>query len=572
VLVELRIRDFAIIDSLTITFAPGFNVLTGETGAGKSIIVGALSVLVGERASTDTIRDDADKAVVEGVFDVRERDDIHAALDARGIDSDGDIVVLRREISRTRTRAWANSRPVTAAVLSELGRLLVNIHGQHEAQTLLDPNAQRNILDSFADAEGQSFAVLDAHATLIRLEDEYGERERKRASAREREDWLRHVVREIDEARLTPSEDDTLALEMRRLTHAVDLRRLASEAVAVLEGETQSVIPLLGTLQRTLAALGRMDSSVGRLQEAYDSAYYQLQELSRDLANYADAIEADPSRLATIERRRDLIHDIARKYGGSVERALEQCESARAELALLDGADQRAGDLAQRVATARTELTDAAVRLTVRRRQAARLLEREVEAMLPSIGLPDGRFLVTLQALPEVSSDGAESVEFAVALNVGYAERPLARVASGGELSRVMLAIKTILARLDRVPTLVFDEVDVGIGGTVAMQVGEALRRVAQHHQVFVITHLAQIAARAHHHIVVRKDARSGVTTADVAVVSEDARVREVARMLGGDPDSEVGRAHASELLTAAAVSPAGPTAARKRGAPPGRR
>jgi DNA repair protein RecN (Recombination protein N) len=571
VLAELRIRDFAIMDVLNLPFGGGLNVLTGETGAGKSIIVGALSVLVGERASTDVVRTGAEKATVEGVFDLRGRDDIRAMFDARGIDVDDGTVVLKREIGSARTRAWANGSPVTAGVLAELGRVLVNIHGQHDAQSLLDPAAQRHILDAFAGAEDHAREVRAAFDRVSALEKELNSRDARRKDARTREDWLRHVVREIGDARLQPGEDATLADEMRRLSHAEELRRVSSEAAMLIDGDADAILARLGSVRKALVSLQKIDPSLARLDEAHGTAYYQLQELARELAAYADSAESDPARLATIERRRDVIFRLARKYGGSEESALQQLDSAQRELALIDDAGAGADSLDRELAGVRTALGDAAERLTAARKKGAGVLAADVEGTFPELGLDDGRFTIELRPLDVTGGDGAEDVEFTVALNVGHAPRPLARIASGGELSRVMLALKTILARLDRVPTLVFDEVDAGIGGAVGSQVGDAMRRVAEHHQVFAITHLPQIAARATHHIVVSKDSSHGVTTGDTRVVEDDDRVRELARMLGGDPDSPVSREHARELITAAG-SPRLPRTARTRAPKSGRR
>lgn len=570
-LVELRIRDFAIIDGLVLPFAPGFNVLSGETGAGKSIIVGALSVLVGERAASDLIRTGAERATVEGVFDLRSRDDVRAFVDGHGVDVEDGTLVLKREVGTTRSRAWANGTPVTAAVLAHLGRALVNIHGQHEAQSLLDPEAQRRILDAFGGAEDVARAVRDAHERSSALERERAERDRRRAAAREREDWLRHMVRELRDAKLKAGEEASLTDELRRLSHAEELRKLSADAAGLLDGDGDAVLARLGAVSRAIAALRRIDPSLERLQEPFDTGYYQLQELARDLAAYAESAEADPARLARVEQRRDTIYRVIKKHGGSEEKALVQLADAERELALLDDAGAGADAIDRDVAAAREQLEAAAARLTAARTKAAGRLAGEVERLFPALGLSDGQFGVGLRPAESIGPDGAEDVEFTVALNVGHAARPLARIASGGELSRVMLAVKTVLARLDRVPTLVFDEVDAGIGGAVALQVGDAMRRVAEHHQVFAITHLPQIAARAHHHIVVAKAARGGITTADTSVVEGEPRVREVARMLGGDPESAVSREHARELLASASPVSA-PTGARTRGMKSGRK
>lgn len=561
-LTELRIRNFAIIESVSLPLGPGFNALTGETGAGKSIIVGALGLLVGERAASDLVRTGADKATVEGVFAVGGAAPIAAALDAHGIDAEDGVIVLKREVavSGARARAWVNGTPVTAAVLAELGRLLVTVHGQHDAHALLDEDSQRDILDAFGDAQDAAARVAAAHGELLAARAALRDLERRRDDAERRADWLRHVAREVADATLVEGEDARLEEEARRLAHAEELRALASELGGVLEAADDAVLTRVGQLQRTLAALQKIDPGAARLQELYDAAYYALEELAREAASYLAGMEVDPSRLADVERRRDVIFRLVKKHGGSVATALRAGRDAQAELDLLDTAalDQRALDA--RVAAAAAALEAAAGLLSKQRSAAAARLSKAVEAQLPALGMPDGRFLVDLARRAEIAAAGAEAVEFRVALNVGHDARALSRVASGGELARVMLALKTILARIDHVPTLIFDEVDAGIGGKTGLMVGDAMRRVAEHHQVFAITHLPQIAARAHHHIVVSKGARGGVTTADITVVADDARVSEIARMLGGDAESAVSREHARELLaTAAAPAPGVP-------------
>ena len=554
-LTELRIRNFAIIESLALPLAPGFNVLSGETGAGKSIIVGALGLLLGERASGDLIRTGADRAVVEGVFDIAAHRSIGAVLDERGIDVDDGTVVLRREISASgRARAWVNGTTVTAGVLAEIGRLLVNLHGQHEAQTLLDPDAQRSILDAFGGATDHAAQMRSAYEALAAVRKEIQTLESRRADAERRADYLRHVVREIDGAHLVAGEDERLEEEARRLEHAEELRSLAQGMTNVLEGDEDAVLHRLAAVQRALASVQRIDPSLARLQEMFDAAFYGLEELSRELVAYEAGVELDPERLAEVERRRDLIFRLTKKYGPAIADVLETAQRARAELDLVDSAAFDIRQLFERERAAADRVAEVAASLTELRTNAADRLARAVDQVLPDLGIPDGRFTAALIPRGDVGPAGAEDIEFRVALNVGHDARALARVASGGELSRVMLALKTILARLDHVPTLVFDEVDAGIGGRVGLQVGETMRRVAAHHQVFAISHLPQIAARAHHHILVTKGARAGVTTADTHVLDGDERVLEIARMLGGDPESDVSQAHARELLATAAV------------------
>ncbi|MBX3132855.1 MAG: DNA repair protein RecN [Gemmatimonadaceae bacterium] len=555
-LTELRIRNLAIIEAVTLPLAPGFNVLSGETGAGKSIIVGALGLLIGERASSDLVRSGAEKATVEGVFDLHDRRDLLAMLDARGVECEDGILVLKREVAAGagRARAWVNGSPVTAGVLADVGRALVNLHGQHEAQALLEADAQRHILDAFGESEREVAAVADAWRDAEQARQAVDSLRARRDEATKRADWLAHVAKDIGEAQLQDGETERLDDEARRLTHAEELQQLVAELTTTLDSDGVAM-QALGHLQKPLAALQKIDPGTARLQELYDNAWYALEELAREAEAYAGGVEHDPARLDEVERRRDLLFRLMKKYGGSLEAVLRTGREARTELDLLDTASLDLRGLEQRVTDAEAALQRASAALSAKRKKAAEALAKAVEARLPDLGMPDGRFSVQLTTRAEPGSHGAEDVEFRVALNLGHEARPLARVASGGELARVMLALKTILARLDNVPTLIFDEVDAGIGGRTGLMVGDAMRDVAAHHQVFAITHLPQIAARAHHHIVVQKAAKGGVTTSDVGVVVEAARVDEVARMLGGDAESVTSREHARELLAVAAAT-----------------
>ena len=460
----------------------------------------------------------------------------------------------RYTYSTGRARAWINGTTVTAGVLAEAGRLLVNLHGQHEAQTLLDAESQRRILDAFGGATDVAARVRTDYETLSAVRREIADLERRRADAERRADYLRHVVREIEDARLVDGEDVKLEEEARRLEHSEELRSLAGGIAEALENEEEAILSRLGGVQRALASILRIDPSLSRLQELFDSGFYALEELSRELVEYERSVDLDPARLEEVRRRRDLIFRLTKKYGGTLSEVIETGRRSRSELDLVDSAGLDMRQLETREADARARLDEAARELSSLRATAADRLSRAVDEVLPDLGMADGRFSAVLTPCGEITAAGAEDVEFRVALNIGHDARPLARVASGGELSRVMLALKTILARLDRVPTLVFDEVDAGIGGRVGLQVGETMRRVAAHHQVFAITHLPQIAARGHHHILVAKGARGGVTAADITVLEGDQRITEIARMLGGDPESEVSRAHARELLENAAA------------------
>jgi DNA repair protein RecN (Recombination protein N) len=553
-LIELRIQNYAVIDRLAQRLGPGLNVLSGETGAGKSIIVGALSLLLGERASAEVVRSGGEKAVFEGVFEVADRPELLALLDEQGIEPDDGLLILRREVAlEGRNRAWINGSPATAGVLGEVGRQLVDMHGQHEHQTLLRGDEQRAILDEYAGTTPLVAEVRGAYEKLRQAEARLEELERRRRETEQQAEFLRHQFQEIEKAKLKEGEEEALEEEANRLDHAEDLARLSGRLYQALYAGEEAVVARLAELRRVLDQLARIDPTQAELLELFEPAYLNLEELGRRMGAYEAAVEYDPARLDEIRRRQDLIFRLKTRFGPELADVIETGRRARSQLDLLDSADFERRALEKDVAAARVELEEVATRLTAARREAASRLSAEIVALLPELGLGGGNFEVHLQELPQIGPAGAEQVEFRVALNAGFEPRPLARVASGGELSRVMLAIKTILARQDRVPSLILDEIDTGIGGQIGHRIGEKLRQVADHHQVFVITHLAQIACRADHHLHVEKVAAEGATATRVSPLSADERVRELARMLGGDPESAASLEHARELLGATA-------------------
>ena len=553
-LAELRVRDLATIADVTLQLGPGLNVLTGETGAGKSMLVDALALLLGERAASGGVRPGAAKSVVEGAFE-----GIDAAtrrqIEELGLDVEEGRVVVRREVSAEgRSRAWVNGSPTTAAVLADLGALLVDLHGQHETQSLLHTEAQRDILDAFAHAEAERRAVAEAHATVAALRAEQTALAARRDEVRRRADYLRHVVDEIDAARIKPGEDETLQLEARRLSQAGALVEQAQRIVEVLEGEGGNALGALGLANRALAGLEKVDPMTAEWRELLDDAYANLSELSRLATEYASSVQEDPERLAGVERRRDLLFRLTSKYGATLEAVSATREEAAAELDLLDTADTDLRALAARRDATEAALRAAADALSARRAEASDWLARAVNRLLPQLGLAGGKLSVVLNPLEEPGPHGRESVQLHVQLNVGLEAKPLAKVASGGELSRLMLALKVVLVKHDAIATLVFDEVDQGIGGETGAQVGSALAEVAERHQVLVITHLPQIAARADSHLVVSKEARRGIATSDVQVLHGEDQINEIARMLG-DAEGEAARRHAQALLRSPAVA-----------------
>lgn len=545
---ELRVRDLATIADVTLPLGPGLNVLTGETGAGKSMLVDALALLLGGRGDSGAIRPGAAKTVVEGVFEDLSRA-TRKALDAMGLDSDEDRLVMRREISAEgRSRAWINGSPATVSVLEQVGRLVVDLHGQHQTLSLLTPETQRKLLDGFSEAEAEADVVAQAAAELDRLVAEEQNLLEKRETVRRKADYLRHVVQEIDEAKLVLGEEVQLETELRRLGQAEQLRELADRVAQALDDEESGALTHLAQADRGLGQLERAEPAATEWRPLLEQAFASLEELARLARDYRERLEDDPGRLAELEERGHRIDKLCRKYGENVAAVLATRAESAAELDLLDTAELDLKTLTARVQAATGALAAAAERLTSKRREGSERLARAVSRLLPKLGLPGARFGVELTPLPVPGARGAETVQFLVQLNAGLDARPLSKVASGGELARLMLALKVVFARQDEIPTMVLDEVDQGIGGEVGSKVGEALAEAAARHQVLVITHLPQIAAQADRHLVVVKRAKGGVATSDVEPIHGEDRVNELARMLG-DGDSDAARRHAAVML-----------------------
>jgi DNA repair protein RecN (Recombination protein N) len=546
-LCSLRVRDLATVSDVTLELGPGLNVLTGETGAGKSMLVDALALLLGDRADRASVRPGSARAIVEGEFSPVGARAIES-LEAAGLDV-ADPLVVRREVSAEgRSRAWVNGSPTTIGVLLTLGQSLVDLHGQHETTELSRTEVQRNLLDAFGGAGILRAAVGQAWQEAKRAGTAVAELTAKRDAALQRADWLRHLVDEVDAVAPRLGEDEQLEREIRRLSQAVDLAQGAGRILELLDGDETGVREQLGRLSRNIDLLARLDPDVDSWREILNGAWSQLDDLSRSVSDYAAGVTEDPTRLATIERRRGLLDSLKQKHGGTLASVLDARARAAAELELIDTAAIDLRSLEAQQLGASRNLDAAAAALTLNRREAGERISGEISRLLPSLGLNGARFEVRLHQLAQATADGAESVEFLAMLNAGMEFRPIARSASGGELSRLMLAVKVALARHDTVATLVFDEIDQGIGGEVGLRIAAALARVAERHQVLVITHLPQIAARGDRHLRVAKATRKGVATSDVEVLHGEDRVIELARMLG-NPDDRHARRLALSLL-----------------------
>jgi DNA repair protein RecN (Recombination protein N) len=550
---ELRLKNFAVVEAVGVSFDSGLNVLTGETGAGKSILIDAIVLVRGGRAQTDVIRAESETATVEAVFAVEGVAAARAVLEEAGLaaDDNGEIVV-RRELARSgRHRAFVNDTAVTVGLLERVGDVLLEVHGQHEHQRLLEPARQLELLDRFADVEEACAQVGALHAKYRAARDEA---ERTRTADRDRaqrEDLLRFQVSELDAARLREGEEDELRGEARRLQHAERFLMGLAEAAAVLNEAPQSASERLARALKIVHDLGRLDAEFTAPAEAIEAAQLQVEEALAAVRRLRDGVGAEPGRLDAVHERLDALARLKRKYGDSEAAMLTFRAEAARELERLERHEELVAAQDRVLGELAAELSAAAGALSERRRAAAGKLGTQVERALRALGMERAQFEVALERLPEPGPRGVDRVELRLSTNPGEEVKPLGRVASGGELSRTMLALKSVLARADRMPILIFDEIDAGIGGRVASVVAQTLAAAADGRQVLCVTHLAPIAAAADHHLHVTKSVRAGRTRVAVAPLAGDERVEEIARMLGGATTTTAARQHARDLLGA---------------------
>jgi DNA repair protein RecN (Recombination protein N) len=548
-LLRLTIRDFVIVDRLELEFAPGFTVLTGETGAGKSILVDALAMVLGARAEAIVVRQGAERAEIGAEFDASRRQMARRWLAENDLAGDEDGCLVRRVVeSGGRSRGYINGRSATLAQLRELGELLVDIHGQHEHQSLARQAAQRDLLDSYGgltDAAGKVEACFRAWRERRQARIDSETNAAAYAAGRAELEWQ---VRELESLKLAEGEWQELTEQHARLAHAASLLEAAQFGSEVLsEGENASLAQVNQVVTR-LAGLTEFDPGLKDILDVLEPARIQLQEAAHGLRRYADRVDLDPQRLREVERRLDAVHGAARKFRVKPEELPEKLAAARARLNELgSGGDTDALRVLEEQALA--ECSSEARKLSAGRKKAAKKLSDQVTAAMQDLAMAGGRFEVSLPAATEVTASGLEGVEFLVSAHKGVEARPLARVASGGELSRLSLAIQAAATQVARVPTLVFDEVDSGIGGRVAEIVGRMLKQLGGRHQVMCITHLPQVAASADQQWQVAKSASNGQVLSRVTVLGRDERVEEIARMLGGVKITETTRKHAAEML-----------------------
>ena len=554
-LTTLRIKNLALVPDLTLELAPGYNAITGETGAGKSVIIGALQLVLGERADRSLIRSGADGCTVEAVFTTKELPGLDVFLEEKGLErcEEGELVLKRSFTAAGTNRQFINGSPATLAILSGLGQWLVDMHGPHDHQSLLDPAKQLEILDAYGESgklRGNFAELCARRSALLQEKSELIIDERTYA---QQVDLLRFQVKEISSAKLVAGEEAQLQAEYTRASNAARLIELAQTVLAALSEEDSSILTQAGGLGRSLQDLTRLDPSAQPIADLHGQMVEAARELQRELSRYADSIEVDPARLHELEQRVDLIQGLKRKYGASVEEVIHFGNEARQKLQALESRDAELERINSEIKGVESELWKAGSELSAARRKVIPKLSKAVARELSDLGFKQSDLTVQIQTVAReeafqgaVSAAGFDRVEFLFAPNPGEPARPLRAIASSGELARVMLALKTVLAQQDAIPVLIFDEVDANVGGETAAAVGEKMRKIGEQRQVLCITHLAQVAAAAGTHYVVTKETTAGRTISNIKALDNKSRVVELTRMLGG---GDAARRHADALL-----------------------
>ncbi len=548
-LTSLRIRNLALVEELSWEPGAGFTAITGETGAGKSVIIGALNLLVGERADKSLIRSGAETCTVEAVFDGVADPRLVSILEEAGVEPcEEKRLLLKRSLSTEGSgRQFVNGSPCTLSLLRLLGVQLVDLHGPHDHQSLFSRDQQTRLLDSFAGADSLRAEFFEARRNLAALEREHrGIHENEQAALREI-DLLTHQTTEISSADLDAGEEEVLVSKHRAAANATRILQLCGGLSAKISGEEFSLLNGISDAVRSTRELSKLDPAAESLVSFSEAASEALAELDSGLQKYADDVDADPAALAAVEARLDLVQTLKRKYGASIPEILDFGHQATSRLNELQGRAARSGELDAEIQKAASLLKTKGARLTAKRQEAGRALEKKVTSGLKDLGFAKCEFSISLEKLPEPGPQGMEIAEFVFSPNPGEDARPLRAVASSGEISRVMLALKGALAEQDEVPLLVFDEIDSNVGGEIATRVAVRMRALSANRQVLCITHLPQVAASAHNHFVVSKEVRDGRTKTSLHPTKDESRITEIARMLGGKSATAI--AHAKDLL-----------------------
>lgn len=559
---SLYIRDYALIEELEVDFGPGLNIITGETGAGKSIVIGALKMILGERASTEVVRTGARKAIIEGVFDEADTPVINALLEENQIDS-GEQIIMRREITASQSRAFINDSPATVQLLKEVAANLIDLHGQHEHQSLLRTETHLQMVDQFGALDGDRREYERRYKEISALELERRSLVAREQDLRQQRDLIEFQINEIDQVDPQPDEETRLRDERRVLENAEQLFEATQGLNEMLYASEQAVQDVLVTARNELRELSGIDPSFSELASEIETAETIVAEVARSLQQYNAGIEFNPERLEEIRLRTMAIEGLKRKYGGSLESVIEHRRSIGETYELAADFEGAITRLEERISKARTGLSEAAIALSEKRKEVAARIRKMIEAELRALGMNDARFEVRFDVAVDPNgwvslangtnvdarADGIDVAEFYISTNVGETPRPLARVASGGEISRIMLALKSILAKSERLPILVFDEIDTGISGAVARRVGRSMAELARFHQIIAITHLPQIAALGDIHLRVSKLVEDGRTKTYMHRLGDEERAAQVASLIAGGGVTDAALESARELM-----------------------
>lgn len=564
-LVSLYIRDYALIDELEVDFSNGLNIITGETGAGKSILVDALKLILGERAQTDSIRSGARKAIVEGVFEVSDVPSVIRLLEEGDFDQVPQLI-LRREVVDGKSRAFINDSPATLQQLRALGNELVDLHGQHEHQSLLRPEKHIELIDSFGGLDGLHTAYGEAYrrvADLIRLRDEL---KRKEGELSQQRELLSFQIEEIDRTRLIAGEEEDLNAERCILENAEKLFISTASLFDVLYEADDSVQDLLVQVRNELQDLSRIDGAFDELQKEISAAQIAVSETAKALQEYNSRVEFNPDRLNEIRERLIDLDRLKLRYGGTIEAVIAHRQEIGEKHSVAVDFEGTLSRLDTEIREVQVELSDVAIRQSLKRQEVAGRIEAAIVAELSLLGIPDGKFEIRFEREPETNgwitddsngecerytalASGLDRATFFLSTNVGEDVKPLAAVASGGEISRIMLALKSILAKSDRLPLLIFDEIDAGVSGSMARRVGERLHSLGRYHQIIAITHLPQVASMADTHYKIEKTVHDDRTITSIRRLQKEERREEIASLISGDQVTEAARASAQELL-----------------------
>ncbi|MGE5445978.1 MAG: DNA repair protein RecN [Ignavibacteriales bacterium] len=548
-LLELTLRNFTIIDELSVSFGEGLNVLTGETGAGKSIIVDAVNLILGEKASADIVRSDKDEAQIEALFDIKGNISLREKLVSFGFESEGDELLIKRIISRTgRSRLFINGSIATFLILEQIVEGLIDIFSQHNHQTLLREENHLEVLDEFGGLKSLSRRVSEIYQNATDIKKELGELERNLRNQIEREDFLRFQSREVDEARLLPDEDEKLEEEKRKLANAERLYSTAQEAYEILYEGEGAVSDILKRVRSQIEEAARTDITLVEVAKSIEKGIVEIQDAAFTLRDYASDVRFNPDRLNSIENRLEEIKRLKRKYGGTIIEILERRKQIEEELGKMSVNEERMETLKNNLNRLESDLQVCARELSVKRREAAEKLTLAVEKELGGVGMKSGKFAVEFEE-KVISGSGCEKASFLFSANPDEKPKPLTKVASGGELSRIMLVLKETLARVEGGSVLIFDEADSGIGGAIAETVGRKIKNLSKRYQVVCITHLPQVAKFADTHFRVTKTFKGDKTKVQVKALSGNERVEELGRMIGGLKVTEKTIEAAREML-----------------------